>query len=963
MHTRVLLSAILLRCGAAAAAPPETSDFSYLSPLPGSTLVPRTTNIIVRRQATVGRELLPGLARTEIRGSSSGFHSARCTLAADGSTVLWVPDVPFTAGEQVTVTLPPWFHGRAAESGKSYAWSFTVSPSRVPSGVAATVAGGPRFRAQAGVTAGSGADSVPATLPAVRLLTSDHPSAGSLFLAAANATAGTAQYAMIVDNSGVPVAYRSTAPLSCDDFKVQPNGLLSYAVVRWVDVWGGLAQAVEMVTDSTFAVIDSFQCGNGYTTDPHEFRMLPNGHAIMLAYDPEYVDMSLVVPGGNPDAIVYGSIIQELDEAKNVVFQWRSWDYVPITDCYDDLTAPVLDYIHVNAIDVDTDGNLLVSCRETSTILKIDRFTGDVVWRLGGKRSQFMFYGEHAASAPNYFSFQHDVRRIANGHITLMDNGNQHAPPYSRAVEYALDETAMTATLVWEYRHAPDVFNPAAGSVQRLPGGNTMIGWGNDNLLGSGIAALTEVRPDGGVALEMSLPAGLFSYRALKFPWTSDQPSASVSVLDMHFGVPYRFASDTANTGVAIQLASGDAMYSRTTVARYPYAPHAAAFNGAAPAMAPVRISIVQAGFASFSALVTFDTSVTTLLPFPARTTVYARPTAGSGTFAPLATTFDSLSRTLSVSVAAYGEFAFGWTTGTGVVQSPVLIGPANGGFVNKLAPVSFSWSARGRATGFALQIAYDSLFAAMNADVATAAPGYTIPAPLADTSFYWRVRATGDSGVSQWSGTWRCSARAPFINITYPSGGETLYWDSVYVVRWTTNDAGGVRITLTGGVPSTVTLADSAPNTGAFLFVVPEYVRPGTGYVLTVKSLADTGAGALTQAVLAIASSPLASVSAGTLPPAYALHQNYPNPFNPSTTIRYDVPVRSAVHLELYNTLGQRVALLVDGMEEAGYHEVRLDAGTFASGVYLYRLTAHAAEPSGAGRNYVETRKLLLIR
>jgi hypothetical protein len=94
--------------------------------------------------------------------------------------------------------------------------------------------------------------------------------------------------------------------------------------------------------------------------------------------------------------------------------------------------------------------------------------------------------------------------------------------------------------------------------------------------------------------------------------------------------------------------------------------------------------------------------------------------------------------------------------------------------------------------------------------------------------------------------------------------------------------------------------------------------------------------------------------LSTSNTPTQFSLSQNYPNPFNPSTIIRYGLPLRSQVALNIYNTLGQQVATLVNRNEEAGYHSVRFDGSNLASGAYFYRLQAGT---------YVETRKLLLLR
>jgi hypothetical protein len=99
----------------------------------------------------------------------------------------------------------------------------------------------------------------------------------------------------------------------------------------------------------------------------------------------------------------------------------------------------------------------------------------------------------------------------------------------------------------------------------------------------------------------------------------------------------------------------------------------------------------------------------------------------------------------------------------------------------------------------------------------------------------------------------------------------------------------------------------------------------------------------------------PPAGISAPeSVPLGWHLFQNFPNPFNPSTTIRYGLPNRSHVTLAIYTTLGQQVALLQNGEQEAGYHEIRFDASALSSGVYFYRIQAE---------DFVATKRLLLLK
>src|SRR5690606_12141524 len=130
-------------------------------------------------------------------------------------------------------------------------------------------------------------------------------------------------------------------------------------------------------------------------------------------------------------------------------------------------------YSNFNSVAVDPDGNYMICNRLLSEITKVDRNTGEIIWRLGGKHNQFTFIDENQNNAPIYFSMQHDIRILPNGNLTIFDNGDQHDPRYSRGVEYEIDEVNKTAKMVWEYVAPVDVFSQSNGSLQRLPNGNT----------------------------------------------------------------------------------------------------------------------------------------------------------------------------------------------------------------------------------------------------------------------------------------------------------------------------------------------------------------------------------------------------------------------------------------------------------------------------------------------------------
>lgn len=530
------LLAVLPLLGRPPSASASPAGYAFVSPLPGSSHILPQTNIILRSDGTFDPSLLMGPSRIDVQGSISGPCSGSTRLSDDPSTVIFRPDRPFAFGEEVTVRVAP----TGASGPSPLEFQFTIVgpehdalrsfrlPDEDDGGLSATGATGPSPAAGAPSAAGlSSTNSVsrsataplPADFPKITTTISGTPSPGRLFISSFDpANPGATPYLMILENDGTPFFYKPLIGAG-HDFKLQPNGLLTY----FDPVLDGF-----YALDSTYAVVDSFQCGNGYQTDFHDCQILPNGHALLLSYDPQIVDMTPYNPKYQPDAVVIGLVIQEIDRNKNVVFQWRSWDHFAITDAVDiPLGSRTIDLIHGNSIDADPNGDLLLSSRNLNELTKISRATGDILWRLGGKNNQFKFSNDQ-----NGFSRQHAARWLPDGHLTLFDNGSNRTPPYSRAVEYDLDESKMVAHMDWDYRHDPDVFTPFAGYVQRLSTGNTLVGWGVAN------PTLTEVTPSGKVVEEMNLPQGVYSYRAFRFEW----PPMESALVD--------FSPKTLNTNI-----------------------------------------------------------------------------------------------------------------------------------------------------------------------------------------------------------------------------------------------------------------------------------------------------------------------------------------------------------------------------------------------------------------------------
>ncbi len=938
-----------------------SQSFVYISPKDNSILISLGANIILKSNENIDQSSLSP-NEFSVTGSISGVHQGRTKLSDDNKTILFIPNLQFTANEVVSVNVIQGIKTTGGDALPAVKIHFKTTPliQRIninplsligDAKIYKPITVNKVYKSPAKITA---TNALPSDFPKISVDTSNNPADGKIFLANDNvyfaATYSFGNFIIILNNDGSVVKYKRTDQTAID-FKVQPNGELSYAEI--ITFNGVFFDVNWILLDTSLTPIDTIQCGNGYTADTHDFRLLPNGHALVFADDPELVDMSQY--GGSSSATVIGSVIQELDASKNVVFQWRTWDYLPITDSYFDLTQNIVDLIHGNSLEVDENGNILFSMRHLSSIIKIDRQTGNIDWILGGKQNQYRFLNENASNYPNYFSLQHDARLLPNGDLTLMDNGNQHSPQYSRAVEYKLDEQNKTADLVWEYRHNPDIFNSSMGSVQRLSNGNTLIGWGGASATGS--PAATEVHPDNSIALELYLPLGQMSYRVYKFPWTSGLAEANVN-LEVLRGNTYKFNTPYDTTGITIKFDSLNfSLKANATVSMYNYAPINPMFALTAPLMVSNYFNIKQQGITSYTGDVQVNLKYYPAITNPKETIVYARSSINSNFF-PLATNYDSTKDELTFTTSTLGDFAFGIPQTVDSTYIPVPLFPKDSEIVNEKAPVKLVWGTRGIVQTYHLQISTNSSFTNPVVDNSNLSSTYfTLNTVNSTAVYYWRVNSTNAAGTSYWSNVESFNTASPFIKVLFPNGGEKIYLDSNYIIRWESNISEAVNIDLMNGNNTALVIGDNIFSlTNEYQWHVPSILKPDSTYKITVTSIGNTSLSGLSSSTFAITSYVTSINTINNTVKKYELSQNYPNPFNPSTIINYQIPVSGKVVLKVYNILGAEIATLVNKEQTAGIYNIQFSSDKYhlASGVYLYKIQAG---------NYISVKKLLLLK
>jgi hypothetical protein len=371
---------------------------------------------------------------------------------------------------------------------------------------------------------------------------------------------------MIMRTNGQLVWFKPDISASKMDFNTQTYQ--GKQVLTWWEgkvVAAGYGLGVGMIADASYQTVHKVSCANGLQADLHEFNITPQGTALLTAYKVSTADLSAV--GGPSKAYLVSGVAQEIDIATGkLLFEWDSLDHVPIAESQqaygtNNSASHPYDYFHINSLALDSDGDLLISARNTWTVYKVSRKTGQIVWRLGGKKSDFKVDSDAT------FHWQHHVRPHDGDTMTVFDNGAAPAEEKrSRALLLDVDEKKMQVSLRNQYVHPGKLLlSDAMGSAQLLPDGRMFVGWGTNPYF-------SEFSQDGKLLLDGRMTKGDPSFRAFLTDWDGapvDKPAVAARPSS---GGATVFASWNGATNVASwTVFAGKDATSLTPVGSVPY--------------------------------------------------------------------------------------------------------------------------------------------------------------------------------------------------------------------------------------------------------------------------------------------------------------------------------------------------------------------------------------------------------
>jgi Arylsulfotransferase (ASST) len=466
-----------------------------VSPEPGSvTANPRT-------QISLLGAGVASIHALSVVGSRSGEHRGSLRAYSQGDGASFVPSRLFAAGERVVVHATLGAGSRA----ERVAYGFRVDEpySTASTGEFPNPAAAPSDY-QTFVTMPG------AKAPILHVDVEDRdPAAGDILTTNGP---GPGQYgALIYTPQGRLVWFhRLPGRLTAEDLNVQ-----SYEGRRDLSFWQGkvlslgFGEGEDVVMNANYRTVAVVRAGNGLRADLHEFQIEPHGVAYVTAYNPIRCDLSKA--GGERGGAIVDAAIQEIDMRTGLVrWEWHSLDHIGVEESE---TSPPKgmpwDWFHLNSIDPEPNGDLLISARNTWASYQLQGASGEVLWRLGGTDSSFKM------RAGTGTAWQHDGRMLPDGEVTLFDDGSN--PPVhaqSRAVRIALNFATHEAVLRSALTHStPPLLSPSQGNMQTLADDDTLVDYG-------GVPEISEYAGDGTLLFDAHLPFEMASYRGYRYPWS-----------------------------------------------------------------------------------------------------------------------------------------------------------------------------------------------------------------------------------------------------------------------------------------------------------------------------------------------------------------------------------------------------------------------------------------------------------
>ncbi len=508
---RIVAEQAAFRAPAAARCLPIRSNVSAV--LPGTTLavspLPGSYDASPYTQISLLGAPKGALGDVRVSGSHTGSHSGHLRGYSQGDGASFVPSRPFRPGETVTV------RGSVRQGSRSqrFAYQFVVAtPDVLPYEPPTLPSGKDPLEIQH-------FHSRPDLKPPAIVVSARSPQTapGDVFAAPYGGPGPAGP--LILDEAGNVVWFHPVAAnLAAANLQVQQYG--GRPVLTWWQGYippQGFGEGEEMIDNGSYEQLGRVRAGNGFKADLHDFHLTPSYTAILTAFDP--IDCNLSSVGGPSGGAVTDSIFQEIDLRTGLVRrEWHSLDHVGLSDSYsspvDTSTEWPFDYFHLNSIDQLADGKTLISARNTWALYELNTTTGQVLTRVGGRHSTVKL------SSGAGTAFQHDADVLANGTISIFDNGAvPRVHPQSRAMVVAIDPRAKTDTLLAQYEHPGALSSGSQGNAELLENGDVFVGWGSEPYF-------SEFSAGGALLFDAHMRGSYQSYRTYRFGWTGTPTEA-----------------------------------------------------------------------------------------------------------------------------------------------------------------------------------------------------------------------------------------------------------------------------------------------------------------------------------------------------------------------------------------------------------------------------------------------------